>query len=126
MGKRDYPSSATDSGECYPFHAHLDHVPTDHGPDALGVPVAIRSPGSSVMTARCTEAQHRSENEVARVTRPGGPLHVTLVCTPTPAQGSISSVTTGPTGQNVSNPLARVHWPSLFCRSRAVKSSTQV
>ena len=51
---------------------------------------------------------------------------VTRVSTPIPAHGSISSVTTGPTGQNVSKPLARVHCPSLFCRSRAVTSFTHV
>jgi hypothetical protein len=30
--------------------------------------------------------------------------------------------TTGPTGQKVSMPFARVHWPSFFWRSRAVMS----
>ena len=29
---------------------------------------------------------------------------------------------TGPSGQNVSKPFARVHWPSRRCRSRAVTS----
>ena len=33
---------------------------------------------------------------------------------------------TGPSGQNVSKPLARVHWPSERCRSRAVTSLAQV
>ena len=28
------------------------------------------------------------------------------------------ATTRGPAGQKVSNPLARVHWPSVFCRSR--------
>ena len=32
----------------------------------------------------------------------------------------------GPSGQNVSNPLARAHCPSLACRSRAVTSLAQV
>ena len=32
----------------------------------------------------------------------------------------------GPIGQNVSNPLARAHWPSRRCRSRAVTSLAQV
>ena len=36
------------------------------------------------------------------------------------------SATTGPTGQKVSNPLARPHWPSGFCRSRQVTSLPQV
>ena len=34
--------------------------------------------------------------------------------------------TRGPTGQKVSNPLARPHWPSVFWRSRQVTSFTQV
>ena len=32
----------------------------------------------------------------------------------------------GPTGANVSNPLALVHWPSRFCISRSVTSFKQV
>ena len=31
----------------------------------------------------------------------------------------------GPTGQNVSGDLPRVHWPSANCRSRAETSLTQ-
>ena len=34
--------------------------------------------------------------------------------------------TMGPAGQKVSKPLARVHWPSDFWRSRAVTSLTMV
>src|SRR6266850_2455867 len=40
--------------------------------------------------------------------------------------GSSPVAMQGPTGQNVSNPLARVNWTSVFCRSRAVTSLTQV
>src|SRR5580658_9698255 len=40
--------------------------------------------------------------------------------------GSMSVSTDGPSGQNVSKPLARDHWPSLACRSRAVTSLAQV
>ena len=37
------------------------------------------------------------------------------------------SVTTwGPSGQNVSNPFARVNWTSFACRSRAVTSFAHV
>ena len=50
----------------------------------------------------------------------------THVSTVSPASGSTSSLTHGPTGQNVSNPLARVHCPSFFCRSRAVTSLASV
>ena len=32
----------------------------------------------------------------------------------------------GPSGQNVSNPFARAHWPSRSCRSRGVTSFAQV
>ena len=41
-------------------------------------------------------------------------------------QGSISSETMGPTGQKVSKPLPRVHWPSDFWMSRAVTSLTMM
>ena len=32
----------------------------------------------------------------------------------------------GPNGQKVSKPFARAHWPSDFCRSRAVTSLAMV
>ncbi len=38
----------------------------------------------------------------------------------------MSLATQGPSGQNVSKPLARPHWDSRRCRSRAVTSFAQV
>ena len=40
--------------------------------------------------------------------------------------GSSSVWIHGPSGQNVSKPLARVNWTSFFCRSLAVTSLAQV
>ena len=48
-------------------------------------------------------------------------LHLDAAC-----EISSSVVTMGPNGQKVSKPLLRVHWPSMFCRSRAVTSLTTV
>ena len=42
------------------------------------------------------------------------------------SDGSMSVVTHGPIGQNVSKPFARPHCDSRFCRSRAVTSLAQV
>ena len=42
------------------------------------------------------------------------------------ASVSSSVSMTGPTGQKVSKPFARVHCPSVFCRSRAVTSLATV
>ena len=43
---------------------------------------------------------------------------------PRASRQSRPAATAGPTGQKVSNPLARPHWPSVFCRSRQVTSLT--
>ena len=43
-----------------------------------------------------------------------------LECRATATSNSVSIA--GPSGQNVSKPFARAHWPSVFCRSRAVMS----
>ncbi len=53
------------------------------------------------------------------------PLSRVITVTGGPPAGSISSETMGPTGQKVSKPLPRVHWPSAFWMSRAVTSLTQ-
>ena len=42
------------------------------------------------------------------------------------SDGSVPVSIHGPSGQNVSNPFARVHCPSRTCRSRAVTSFAQV
>ena len=40
--------------------------------------------------------------------------------------GSTSVSIHGPSGHEPSNPLARVHWSSVFCRSRSVTSFAHV
>ena len=76
--------------------------PVRMGPTPGGVPVAIRSPGSSVMN--CVHKANYS----------------------TDGKDHILAVEQRAHAQKVSNPLPRVHWPSLRCRSRAVTSFTQV
>src|ERR1700739_76733 len=104
--------------------------PATTGPTPAGVPLGIRSPGNKVIACAICRITTSSEKMKSRVLPCCRTWPLTRVSTPTPAptpkHGSISSVTTGPTGQNVSKPLARVHCPSLFCRSRAVTSFTHV
>ncbi len=40
--------------------------------------------------------------------------------------GSRSVSIHGPSGHEPSNPFARAHWPSVFCRSRSVMSFAHV
>ena len=90
------------------------HVPA-------GVPVETTSPGSSVMTREMkatSAAEAKRKSRVVPSCR-GAPL--TRDCTRR-ASGSRPRTTAGPTGQKVSKPLARVHCPSFFWRSRAVTS----
>ena len=55
----------------------------------------------------------------------GGPRRSPGISTAT-SVGSNSVSIHGPSGQNPSNPFARVHWPSFLCRSRAVTSFPHV
>ena len=89
--------------------------PDAMGPMPDGVPVAITSPGSSVITWEM------------KLTRSGtGKMRLDVLdfCLASPfkndrtrrSEGSSSVSIHGPRGQNVSKLLARVHWPSLFWR----------
>ena len=97
--------------------------PGASGPTPAGVPVAIRSPGSRVMTPLMYDNKSGIEKIISLV-RPR--------CRSTPLTRPITSsvlqsrpfTTRGPTGQKVSKPLARAHCPSVFWRSRAVTSLT--
>jgi hypothetical protein len=95
------------------------------GPTPAGVPVSRTSPGSSVITwltyaTRPGTFQSSSEVRACCRTAP-----FTVVVSSRSA-GFVPVSIQGPSGQNVSNPLARVHCPSLACRSRAVTSLAQV
>src|SRR6478609_2310692 len=100
--------------------------PATSGPTPAGVPVRTRSPGSNVITCEMKRNTTSTGKINAEVLSDCFNSPFTRLSTRTPFQGSISSVTIGPTGQNVSKPLARVHCGSFFCRSRAVTSLAQV
>src|SRR5438270_613190 len=100
--------------------------PATTGPIPAGVPVKIKSPGSKVMTWEMKRITISIGKMKAVVLSDCLTWPLTWVSTRTPFHGSISSVTIGPKGQKVSKPLARVHWLSFFCRSRAVTSLAQV
>ena len=114
-------------------HAKSVNVPHRHwspavsGPTPAGVPVSSKIARLKRNGCRDIAEQlgnRKDEIERRAVLASSSPL--TRVSTVSPFSGSTSSLTTGPTGQNVSKPLARVHWPSFFCRSRAVTSLAMV
>jgi hypothetical protein len=89
------------------------------------VPASSTSPGSSVITWLTYEispgtSQGSCEVRTLELTTP-----LTEVLTSRSA-GDVPVSIHGPSGQNVSNPLARVHCPSRACRSRAVTSLAHV
>ena len=101
-------------------------------PTPSGVPVRMTSPGSSVVkeeTKDTSSAIPRTMFAVVELWRSMvWPPRVTVVriCR-SEASSTLKCVTThGPSGQKVSKPLALPHWPSLFCRSRALTSLPQV
>ena len=90
------------SGEkSWPFGGYQSHTPG-------GVPVVMRSPGSSVITLEMKATSCATEKIMSSVVES---------CLETPlwrvrmrsARGSKSVARKGPTGQKVSNPLARVY-----------------
>ncbi len=82
------------------------------GATPAGVPVGIKSPGSRVIAALIYRSRAGMEKIRSRVFPCCRRLSFSRVSTLSPAPGSISSVTMGPTGQKVSKPLARDHCPS--------------
>src|ERR1700712_864487 len=97
-----------------PSMVMLTVSPCSIGPTPSGVPVRIRSPGSSVITADTHSmiAPMSWINSDVRLSWRTSPL--TSVRS-SRSDGSRSVTIHGPTGQNVSWPLARIHWPSCFC-----------
>ena len=97
-------------------------------PTPTGVPVAITSPGSSVMTALIASIRvgmSKIRSATAAFWR-CSPL-TQVVSTSFVGSGTSSAVRiAGPIGQKVSSPLPRIHWLWRFCRWRAVTSLTMV
>src|SRR5258705_5832164 len=97
-----------------PSMVTLTVSPSSIGPTPSGVPVRIKSPGSSVITAEI----HSTIAPMSWIIS-----EVRLCCLTSPltsvrmsrSAGSTSVTIHGPIGQKVSWPLARVHWPSFFC-----------
>src|SRR5213076_1879046 len=84
--------------------------PATSGPTPAGVPVAITSPGSSVMACEMNATSAAGPNTMSRAYPRWRSLPFTRQRTSSSARRTGSSGTTrGPSGQNVSNPLARVH-----------------
>src|SRR6266487_195951 len=93
-------------------------------PTPGGVPVAMTSPGSRVNDAehqliRWLTGKYMSAVEADWV---GEPLMMHWILRPFGSGISSAVTSTGPIGQNVSSDLARTHWPSAACRSRAETS----
>src|SRR2546425_13305723 len=95
------------------------------GPTPAGVPVAITSPGTSVIMREIQRTRKGTGKVINEVRADCRCTPLTCVSTSTSC-GSSSVSICGPTGQNVSKPFPRVHCPSLFWRSRAVRSFKQV
>src|SRR5690606_8787831 len=94
--------------------------PLRRGPTPEGVPVAMRSPGSSVMIELMYSMSTGIEKAISDARPCCRTSPFTLQITSRLA-GSMPSAATGvPTGQKVSKPFARVHWSSFRCRSLAV------
>ncbi len=86
-----------------------------------GVPVATMSPGSSVMTCEMYDSSSGIGNTISALVACWRTWSFTCA-TSSRAPRFTGPRSTSPIGQNVSNPFARVHWPSFRCRSRAVTS----
>jgi hypothetical protein len=99
--------------------------PSVSGPTPSGVPVSSTSPGSSVITELTYSTSDGTSHNSSDVRACCRTSPFTVVVMPR-SDGSVPVSIQGPSGQNVSNPFARVHWPSLSCRSRAVTSFAQV
>jgi hypothetical protein len=95
-------------------------VPT---PD--GVPVRMRSPGSSVQVSdrNATIARIPKMRSLVDASWRSSPLTQVRSWSISGSATSSAVVIHGPHGQKPSAPFARVHCGSRFCRSRAVTSS---
>ena len=85
----------------------------------------MMSPGSSVVN-RVMYSMRKGIGKIRSLVRPSWRRSPSTVQETPTSVGSNSVSTHGPTGQKVSKPLPRVHWPSDFWMSRAVTSLPQV
>src|SRR5260370_3305805 len=99
--------------------------PSVSGPTPAGVPVSRTSPGSSVITWLTYAISPGTSHSISDVRACCLTSPFTTVVSPR-SSGFVPVSIHGPSGQNVSNPLALVHCPSLACRSRSVTSLAQV
>ena len=97
-------------------------------PTPLGVPVRISAPGSSVQAAEMCSISRSIENSrsFVRASWRRSPFTQERSRRSSGLATSSAVVIHGPKGQKVSAPLARVHWPSRFCRSRPETSLATV
>ena len=101
--------------------------PASTGPTPAGVPVRMTSPGSSVNALETCEIERRPRRASCRRCGPSCThLAVDRGGDPQVGAGRGRSRSTARAGRSVSKPLARAHWPSLRCRSRAVTSLATV
>ena len=97
-----------------PSMVMLTVSPSSIGPTPSGVPVRIRSPGSSVITAETHSMIAPMSWIISDVVDCLASSPLTSVRR-SRSVGSRSVTIHGPTGQNVSCPFARVHCPSFRC-----------
>src|SRR3954451_6086337 len=93
-------------------------------PTPGGVPVRIRSPGSSVKT-RDTYATRNGTSKIRSSVLPSwitSPLSRCTTRRPLPLPSSDTGTSSAESGQNVSKPFARVHWLSAYWMLRAETS----
>ena len=98
------------------------------GPTPSGVPVRTTSPGSRVVNAvMCSISRGMSKTRSAvRASCFTSPLSRVVIARFAASSRPRWVEIQGPSGQNVSKPLARFHCRSLACRSRAVTSFAMV
>src|SRR5690606_6918995 len=100
--------------------------PISTGPTPAGVPVRTTSPGRSVITLVMNWRISATPNTMSTLNPAWRTSPLTRQMIASRSSGSSSVSIAGPSGQKVSKPFARVHCPSLRCRSRAVTSLAAV
>lgn len=107
-----------------PVHFDLDRNRPFEAPTPAGVPVAMMSPGSSVIVRDSQAIASATGNICSAVVPSWTTAPFRRVRTPSAWMSSISSSVTsaGPHGANVSIALPAVHCGVRNCRSRALTS----
>ncbi len=95
------------------------------GPTPAGVPVRMTSPGSKVKYVDAKDT-NRGTSWTRSAVEPSWTTSPSRRVTRRSADGSRSVTIHGPSGLEVSNPLARAHWPSPRCQTRSDTSLAQV